>query len=79
MSESDRYKVLALLSKEWDLKGPPGILDVSDIVAAVPLSPSDTLAALKALFQEGLVDMNETRTVAFLTPKGYEVVLNGAG
>lgn len=64
MSESYQQKVLALLAKEWDLKGPPGILDVSDIVAAVPLAPSDALAALKALFEAGLVDMNELKTVS---------------
>lgn len=79
MSESNSHKVLALLAREWDLKGPPGILDISDIVAALPLSPGDTLAALKALFQEGMVDINETKTVAFLTPEGYEAATNGDG
>ena len=79
MSESNSHKVLALLAREWDLKGPPGILDISDIVAVLPLSPGDTLAALKALFQEGLVDINETKTVAFLTPEGYEAATNGDG
>ncbi len=36
-----------LLAKEWDYSGPPGILDISDIVAALLLAPSETLAALK--------------------------------
>ena len=42
----EERQILQLLAKEWDLKGPPGILDVSDVVAALPLAPSDTLAAL---------------------------------
>jgi len=71
MTEEEQ-KVLALLRKEWDGKGPPGILDVSDIVAALPLAPSDTLAALKRLYTEGLTDMNSLKTSAFLTPEGYD-------
>lgn len=67
-------QVMALLAKEWDLKGPPGIMDVSDIVAALPLAPSDTLAALKALYTNGLIDMNEMKTSASLTPEGYDAV-----
>jgi hypothetical protein len=66
MSESENHKVLALLAREWDLKGPPGILDISD-----------TLAALKALFENGLVDMNEPGTVAYLTPEGYDAAERG--
>lgn len=65
-------QVLSLLAKEWDLKGPPGILDVSDVVAALPLAPSDTLAALEQLFEEGLTDMNVLKTSVFLTPEGYD-------
>ena len=67
-------QVMALLAKEWDMKGPPGILDVSDIVAALPIAPSDTIAALKELFANGLIDMNKLKTSAFLTPEGYEAV-----
>lgn len=67
-------QVMALLAKEWDMKGPPGIMDVSDIVAALPLAPSDTLAALKELYTNGLIDMNELKTSAFLTPEGYDAV-----
>jgi len=58
-----KNQVLALLAKEWDMKGPPGIMDVSD-----------TLAALKALYVNGLIDMNELKTSAFLTPEGYDAV-----
>ena len=65
-------QVMASLAKEWDMKGPPGIMDVSDIVAALPLAPSDTLAALKELYTNGLIDMNELKTSAFLTPEGYD-------
>ena len=74
MSTDPNNQVLALLAKEWDMKGPPGILDVSDIVAALPLAPSDTLAALKDLYTNGLIDMNKLKTSAFLTPEGYEAV-----
>ena len=73
IEEADR-QILALLAKEWDLKGPPGILNVSEIVAALPLAPSDVLEGLKALFERGLVDMNSLKSSAFLTPEGYEAV-----
>jgi hypothetical protein len=72
MLTSAEKKLLALLAKEWDLTGPPGILDISAVVAALPLAPSETLAALKALFAQGLIDMNRLKTTAFLTPEGYE-------
>ncbi len=74
MSTEPNNQVLALLAKEWDMKGPPGIMEVSDIVAALPLAPSDTLAALKDLYTNGLIDMNKLKTSAFLTPEGYEAV-----
>ncbi len=74
MSTEPNNQVMALLAKEWDMKGPPGIMDVSDIVAALPLAPSDTLAALKDLYTNGLIDMNKLKTSAFLTPEGYEAV-----
>ena len=41
-------KVLTLLAREWEYTGPPGILDISDIVSALPLAPSETLEAVKA-------------------------------
>ena len=69
-----KNQVLALLAKEWDFKGPPGILDISDIAAALPLAPSETLEALKDLYANGLVDMNKLKTSAFLTPEGYDAV-----
>jgi hypothetical protein len=63
--------ILALLAREWDLKGPPGIMDVSDIVAALPAAPGDVLAALESLFRSGMTDMNRLKSAAFLTPEGY--------
>jgi DNA-binding IclR family transcriptional regulator len=77
MPTSEEFKVLKLLAKEWDHSGPPGILDISDIVAALDLAPSETFQALKALFQIGLVDMNTLKTAAFLTPEGYAAVETG--
>ena len=71
MPTQQELKVLRLLAREWTHSGPPGILDISDIVAALDLAPSETLQALKALFQNGLVDMNPLKTSAFLTPQGY--------
>ena len=71
MTESEQ-QIVALLAKEWDLKGPPGILDISDVVAALPLAPSDTLDALKHLFEKGLTDMNTLKTSVYLTPEGYD-------
>jgi Mn-dependent DtxR family transcriptional regulator len=72
MPTPQALKVLKLLAKEWDHTGPPGILDISDIVASLDLAPSDTLQTLKELYRLGLVDMNKLKTAAFLTPEGYE-------
>ena len=72
MPTEANLKVMALLAKEWDMKGPPGIMDISDIVAALPLAPSDTLSAIKELYANGLIDMNQLKSSAFLTPKGYD-------
>ena len=65
--------VLKLLAKEWVHSGSPGILDISEIIAALDLAPSETLQALKALYQSGLVEMNSLKSSAFLTPEGYAV------
>ena len=67
----EEHRILALLAKEWDHTGPPGIMDISDIVAAVDLAPSETLQCLGTLFECALVDMNRLKTAAFLTPEGY--------
>ena len=64
-------QVLILLAKEWAHSGPPGIMDISDIVAALDQAPSATLESLKSLYQSGLVDMNVLKTSAFLSPEGY--------
>jgi hypothetical protein len=74
MATAPENQVIALLAKEWDMTGPPGIMDISDIVAALPLAPTETLAALKDLFAHGLIDMNKLKTSAFLTPEGYAAV-----
>ena len=71
MRTPEESQVLEMLAKEWEFKGQPGIMDISDIVAVLPLAPSDTLAALKALYTSGLIDMNTLKTSAFLTPEGY--------
>ena len=74
MRSSEEIQVLAVLAKEWEFKGPPGIMDISDIVAVLPVAPSETLAALKSLYTCGLIDMNTLKTSAFLTPEGYVAV-----
>ena len=71
MPTMEELKVIKLLAKEWDFSGPPGILDISDIIAALDLAPSETLQALNALFESGIVDMNSLKTSVFLTPEGY--------
>ena len=68
---AEERKVLELLAKEWNYNGPPGIMDISDIVAAAAQAPNDTLESVKSLFEKGLVDMNSLKTSAFLTPEGY--------
>ena len=74
METTHQQNILLLLAKEWRYTGPPGILDISDIVAAVGQAPSDTFTALKSLFEDGLVDMNQMKSSAFLTPEGFEAV-----
>ena len=74
MPTPEENQVLALLAMEWDRKGPPGIMDTSDIVAALSLAPSDTLAALNGLFKDGLIDMNRFKSGACLTPEGYDLI-----
>ena len=79
MSTSEEQQVLMLLAKEWNHSGPPGIMDISDIVAALGQAPSATLQALKSLYQCGLVDMNVLKTSAYLTPEGYAAAESDAG
>ena len=79
MPTSEEQQVLMLLAKEWNQSGPPGIMDISDIVAALGQAPSATLQALKSLFQCGMVDMNVLKTSAFLTPEGYAAAETHAG
>ena len=78
MPTSEEQQILLLLAKEWTHSGPPGIMDISDIVAALNLAPSATMQALKSLFQAGLVDMNALKSAAFLTPEGHAAADLGA-
>ena len=71
MQTPQELKVLKLLTREWEYSGPPGILDLSDIIAALDLAPGETFQAIKTLYQSGLIDMNALKTSAFLTPEGY--------
>ena len=71
MSIPEKNRILAILTEEWNRNGPPGIMDINDIVAAAHLSRKETFAALSELFENGLVDMNKFKTAAFLTPEGY--------
>ena len=64
------------MAKEWVHSGPPGIIDISDVVSILPLAPSETLAALKDLFAHGLTGMNSLKTAVFLTPEGYAAAEN---
>ena len=77
MPTPDEQQVLRLLAKEWAHSGPPGIMDISDVVAVLDQAPSATLQALKVLYREGLVDMNSLKTSVFLTPEGNAVAKNG--
>jgi Mn-dependent DtxR family transcriptional regulator len=79
MPTSEEQQILLLLAKEWNHSGPPGIMDISDIVAALGQAPSGTLQALRSLYQGGLVDMNILKTSAFLTPDGYAAAETDAG
>ena len=72
MNTQEEGQVLKILAKEWDFNGPPGIMDISDVVSALNMAPSETLGTIKALFETGLVDMNSLKTSVFLTPDGYD-------
>ena len=74
MTDSSKMAILEVLAGEWEISGPPGIVDISDVAALVPLAPSDTMATVRELFAEGLVDMNALKTSLFLTPEGYDHV-----
>ena len=78
MPTTEEQQILMLLAKEWDYSGPPGIMEVSDIVAALGQAPSATMQALKSLYQSGMVDMNVLKTSAFLTPEGHSAVYEDA-
>ena len=78
MPTSEEQQILLLLAKEWDHSGPPGIMDISDIVAALGQAPSATIQALKSLYQIGMVDMNTLKTSAFLTPEGHAAAYEAA-
>ena len=78
MPTSEEQQILRLLAKEWDHNGPPGIMDVSDIVAVLGQAPSATVEALKSLYQIGMVDMNVLKTSAFLTPEGHAAAYEDA-
>ncbi len=76
MTTPEERKVLELLAREWDFSGPPGIMDLGEIVAALGQAPTRTLQAVKSLFQNGLIDMNALKTSAFLTPEGYAAAVS---
>ena len=71
-----RNALLNLLSREFEMTGPPGIMDISDIIMASPVAPSKTLKERRQLFAEGLVDMNSLETAAFLTSEGRETAIH---
>jgi Mn-dependent DtxR family transcriptional regulator len=78
MPTSEEQQLLQLLAKEWKHSGPPGIMDISDIIAALGQAPSATMQALKSLYQIGMVDMNTLKTSAFLTPEGHSAAYEDA-
>lgn len=72
MQTHREQKILALLAKEWQMTGPPGIVEINTIIAAVDLAPSEASEAIARLFRAGLIEMNRFKTSAFLTPEGYD-------
>ena len=76
MDNDSDIMILALLAREWDLNGPPGIMDISDVAALVTLAPSDTMATIRELFASGFIQMNPLKTSLWLTPEGYDHAKN---
>ncbi|MCG8563764.1 MAG: hypothetical protein MI747_01650 [Desulfobacterales bacterium] len=79
MEDTLKKEILALLAREWEHTGPPGILDIRDLVSIMGGSPGDVMVTVKELFARGLVDMNSLKTSVFLTPEGYGAHEAGAG
>ena len=71
MINKDEEMVLDLLARDWDLSGPPETVDLFELTGALPMAPAQTLIAVRGLYAEGLVGLNDCKTGAFLTPKGY--------
>ena len=63
--------ILALLAREWESAGPPGIVDIIDIARYLGVSVDEIRQALAPLFEGGVVDVDRLGTAAFLTPDGY--------
>lgn len=79
MPDSPKDHILNLLAKEWEMTGPPGILDISDIASLLPLAPSDVMAGIRELFSYGFIDANKLNTSVWLTPEGYEKISTHSG
>lgn len=73
MINEEEKKVLALLAKKWNPSEPPEIIDLFDLTAALPMAPAQALITVRGLYAEGLVGLNDYKTGAFLTPKGYAI------
>ena len=70
-TESD---LLALLADEWDATGPPGYLETKFIAERLQTSMPAVKAAIRTLFEKGLVDTDKVDIfAAYLTPEGYEL------
>lgn len=71
-SPSAGQRILALLADEWKCHGPPGILDIKEVSLRLAMSVDAVREAITPLYQEGLVDCDQSWTAVFLTPQGHD-------
>jgi len=69
--DNQQKAILALLAREWENAGPPGIVDIIDIARYLGVSADEIRQALTPLFEGGVVDVDRIGTAAYLTPDGY--------
>lgn len=69
--DNQQKAILALLAREWENAGPPGIVDIIDIARYLGSSVDEIRQAIAPLFEGGVVDVDRLGTAAFLTPDGY--------
>ena len=70
--DNQQTAILALLAREWEEAGPPGLMDMIEIARYLDLPLDEIRQAVHPLFVAGVVDVDRLGAAAYLTPEGYE-------